>query len=787
MCEFYLDEMRDRFVQSLDQELVHPVNRVIRLSYAPAFRTWIPLLRTQIAGKHQVFSLDNLLNTSDLPIAEKQQSLGTAIFQKLIMLGLELLPCVGVFISITDTLIGVALTSYHFQLRRNDLQVLKDNLGLRSHQRKKQHRLKQVVFVPNYDELSEREQNYLQFLCYLIQRGYLGTTALVIGCAENVSCPIQTGATKSFPLEEAALLMRFPSDVSVKNIVEILNIIGIQHLPEVQSVLSNTPNTDLLQSIIDKLLDQAFSDETISRDEFNHFLRICSFLFEPFLQEDIEKNYPTRNRSAVDLIECALKNRLLLRENAAPEYCFIEYFIREFYQENSECTFPTEVYQTLFSYLENKYPYQYADIALLSAQIGLPPHEIESRCIIAWYHEHETLPARKRRKLQAVLESGEIGRVYTELYDKYRTLNSNFDDRLTELYQGALVQVEESNLSAAAKCCYLNLISAIAFEAGEPIDFFERILALYFAAFQDLKIFSRVNPQYVEYVVDVLLLSTGMEFSGTYKNSLERLSGLIDPQTKMPTIKRLRLFRLGNAVFGTSKGHEFTKIAYQQSGNYPYEHVLSAINYSASLLCKAQFRDARSVLDATKNEDKICRINKNTEISFKNNWLVAQAMDGGMHKKDVRKEFETLFQGLEGKNFSDSVIVQNNYAAALIWSAPKTCAPTARQILKRIIQAQEDEYHNFFAIHNMLILCCLTADIDNFHRWYLSLRVPYLLRSYDDYFITKFKILSENFHDCGSLQQIETALLPLKERFSELDSNFYRNSVLWGVIERWFE
>lgn len=784
----HLPEKRDEICRWVNRCLTKfPKERILMVSYAPAFREWMKPLKTNLAQKYQLILLSALFEQPVIQTNSSSNPIWKNLISKFLFFLVGLIPILGPLISGTQTMIEIARESYDFYLRNTDLQLLQDRLGLRAHRRRHPKKLKQIVFVPDYGALSDNEQNYLGFLAYLVQDGYLSSTALVIGHDIRDLCPIDAHHKKEVLLLKEMIYPYFGEKTQADHIIEILNIIGIGYFTQLKQIfLEKEQNDDLMQALIDALLKETMSEGVVNQSEFHHFLRLCSLLFEPFFQEDIEKNYPAKTLPADELIEYMLKSHIFLKQGHAPVYCFIEYFIRDFYRNNSVYTFPAEVYKTLFCYLKGKYPYQYADIALLSIHVGKTKKQTENYSIIAWYHEHDTMPQRKKEKLREVLCTSECGRLYIHLFDTYQRFDESFASTSIPECLQALEQVECHMLAPEAQCCYLNLIATIAFESGADEQLFLRILDCYFSAFYDLHIFSDYSDKYVEYIADALLLSVGIDLPFKYKDTLERLTTKIDFNGKMPPIKRLRLLRLGNVILSPSSGHLYTKKAYEESNDYPYEHILAAINYSASLLSKAEFSQAQKILDETKSNSKCYRINNSTEFSFENNRIISQVMNSSISKTAARTQFKQIFLKLKDAEFSDSIIVQNNYAAAIVYSAAKSYCKQAEKILLHISNSQDD-YHRFFALHNLLILYCLTGDKEQFINRRDYLQVPYLLRWYADFFHAKFDLLQENFDNCQSIRQIEEVLRPLTNQFSELNTTFYQLPVLWGVIERWFE
>lgn len=790
--------MANNFFENIEKDFYHSIidyikkkksNRVVYISYSPAFRIWMQNLQTNLSENYVIFRLEDLL-ADNFQFEQRPRSITKDIFLKIFQFLGGILPGIGIAFSGVNTVIEIANTTYQYCLTNSEIRILKDKLGLRVHKKKRKRELKRILFIPDFNQLSVTQQNYINLIEYLIQNNYISTVMLIVCQYQNEIKPINNAYVKELYLTVDMLNTFLGEKKKNAGLVEILNIVGIQYLNDLIKIFSSPSfNGHLVHSLIDLLLEKNLNEGQVNKDEFHRFLKLCSLLFEPFLQEDIEQNYKQENISADKLVEYALKSRLLYKEDYTLSYYFIEYFIRDFYRNVSEYTFSVQTYKNLFNYLKEKYPYQYTDIAILSKYIGLTNFQSVSYGIIAWYHEAQTIPKRKLNQLCNIINSNEVGEMYLKLQHIYCRLDTELDSFTLDLCKDSLTLIDNKELFLEAKCCYLNIIVTILFEINQESNasIFQHILQIYLDIFQKLKIFSKFNPRYSEYIADALLLSVDTQLPNKYKNSLERIASLLSKNiNNLPKAKMLKLCRLGNVIFSSSQGHKYTQKAYNESSNYPYENVLSAINYSASLLSKNNFDIAYNVLNDTLDTFLGLNFNTNTTISYENNFIIAKYYCGRISKKEALRQFKKIYNIICEVKFSDSIIVQNNYAAMNIINCSQETLAKAEEILKEII-LNKDNYHRFFAVHNLLVLSCLSQNKEKFLYYKEFFEVPYLLRKYEELFIRKIDLLYQNFNKCNTLYNISNILSILKEQFPEYQSSFHILPVLFGVIERWFE
>lgn len=98
-----------------------------------------------------------------------------------------------------------------------------------------------------------------------------------------------------------------------------------------------------------------------------------------------------------------------------------------------------------------------------------------------------------------------------------------------------------------------------------------------------------------------------------------------------------------------------------------------------------------------------------------------------------------------------------------------------------------DQYHSFYARHNIIVIFFLTKNPE-FWEEINRISIPYLLKHYGPIFLEKIKFLKENFEKDWNIDQLTSALrLHLKNSGFTNISHFYSLPILFGLIERWFE
>lgn len=786
-------KLKNKFISQFQEQLSEKKNkRIFRFVYSPAFREWLDEIHIDLAGHYKIFTLKDI--ECSVSPAREPQSLCKAIVLKLAIFVAGYMPKFGTWIGVASTVFDVAQEVYGYHIRDSELRKLGNMVRLRYYPSKRYHTLKYIVFIPDISDVTDEELHHIYFLYALIKRRFISSTALII-CRPDDSLPLDLSDEECdqenvFLLDDKTILDLFGPDIQSKNFTDVLNTIGIRYYPTIKSILSSDkPKADIVASLIDKLLEKTIKEGSVQKKEFHSFLKLCSLLFEPFVQGDIEQIYPHSKIPPDQLVEYALTSNLIKKDSESTNYYFIEYFIRDFYREHTQYTFSTQVYQDLYKYLESKYPYQYTDIAVLSQYIHISDEERQSKCIIAYYHESNVISQRKKQSLLTVMNrKGYIAcQTYLKLDELYRKLDQNKATDVSSIWKAALDLVKGGTLSSEAKCCMLGLIATVVFETETGDRLYQQILPQYSSLFVELNFFSQPNHQYIEYAVDAILCSVSLEVNYFTQNQLDRLLGRIDFHIEeLPTIKRLRLLRLGNIILkgDRDRAHQYTRRAYEQSEDFPVEHMLSAINYSASLLCMGSYKEALKVLEDTMLLE--FNINSNTDFSHKNNLLISQILSDSINKSTGRKSFKNLYTQVNRCGYSDAIIIKNNYAAALINSAAKTYQTEVEGLLREIMNTN-DKFHQFFASHNYLILCCLIRDKTTFENIHANVQIPKLFSTYSDFFNEKFQVLDRCFEECTSINQIESILKPLSDQFQDCCTPFYNSPVLWGVMERWFE
>ena len=111
-----------------------------------------------------------------------------------------------------------------------------------------------------------------------------------------------------------------------------------------------------------------------------------------------------------------------------------------------------------------------------------------------------------------------------------------------------------------------------------------------------------------------------------------------------------------------------------------------------------------------------------------------------------------------------------------------------KKMIKEILDTQ-DQYHIFFLQYNLLIYFYKSKKEDDFDFLYSQIKIPQLLKSYHDFFLDKIKEIKilKDHHKYLNDDQLKTELNKVYERYSDLRIGTYKEIILFGLIERWYE
>lgn len=759
--------------------------RVLTISYPKAYQQMMGELEYHLKGDYNVFDIKSITSEGDIPIKEKITRKALNVALSVIAFLLNFFGLLGIIINGLYTSVSIAKELFDLELKNSDVINLRRKLGLRRQTRRKRKKVRNIIYIDDYYGISSEDLKYVEFLSYLINENYIANTALIICIDEkNINPIIHSFNYKMESLEElVSEWLPGDSSISPDQLSDLFDIIGIQYYPYIKTLVLEKNNTlSKAQKIIEDIIKKALGETTFSSKEFTQFMHLCSLLFEPFILRDIEQLY-SGSMSIEKMIDKALTSKLLICNDN--NFFFLEFFIREYYRKRSIVNNGSAVEAEVFHYLCDKYPEKKTDIAFLASFLQLPNSEIESYLIAAWYHDSDTVSLKERDKLRTLLLKYEIAKEYLNLSEGLaKTKHVEDEASLVNRSKAFLDLVTESSLSYEAKCCCYHVIVSILFPLGINSTIMNKIIENYLDAFKHLKVMSRRDNRFVEYVADALMLAMSDGISSKQRDSLERLSSLITPGSYISVPKKYRIYRLGKALLKTSDC-DYTRLAYEDSENYPRQHILSSINYSASLITSDRSNIASEILREEIASGRTALIDDISISAIHNNLILSRLLSKEISPKSANKKFLKLLVDLKNRSFDDKKIIHNNYTSTLLLSN-RIDFPSIETELGELAN-DADIYHRFFTHHNLLIYYSLTGNEERFNYIKSKIEIPHLFRNHEQLFYDKFDAIEKDFEKCKSIDGIANVTRELRDRYYKEIEGFYLQPLLWGVIERWFE
>lgn len=184
------------------------------------------------------------------------------------------------------------------------------------------------------------------------------------------------------------------------HMIEIVNSIDVGFFDKINNFYKDKENISdkNIEDIINILIKS--KGYNFKKDELNHFLKICSLLFEEFNTKDLEnlediiKN-PYRellsNSKDALLLESVKLNSISSENIDGFGYRFTEMLFREYYQKNADIILDYISYDQIMDYLQEQYPTHYAELAISSLIMPLKKSKKLSYVIIAYYHIKNSL------------------------------------------------------------------------------------------------------------------------------------------------------------------------------------------------------------------------------------------------------------------------------------------------------------------------------------------------------------------------------------------------------------
>lgn len=766
-------------LECLFDKLSEKQNRVFKVCVSPAIQNYAKRIYTsQLCLKYN--TIDFLQLCQEKKLKETTPMKSTSEFIRSFFINLiSLHALLGPLITVSNILIEFS----QYKLCKKDISLLNSRLNFHTKPSKYYHKLKRVIIISDLSKLCDQDMDFLKCIIEMIRKKYLSTTAVVIlesvnslsdiNVDDNSQINVLIETNKSFVFNNNSY--KFQQDK-----IELLNRIGIDYV----DLISNNEKLNA-DKIVEQIINKLFESARVSKTgDIEHFLNLCSLLFEEFTLKDIETIEKISKLSSSNYVDLTLKSDILNERNR--HYKFHHKFIRSYYQNNANLNLTT--YEQLYNYLCTTYPDRYADIAIVSQCLKIDDNLVLSCNIMAYYQENATMENYKKNYIEVYLRKTKLGKLILELNAAYNADPMKLPNIKTECYK-LIVELKYSKLESYAKAASIAYASRILYEVENDIE----KLKFVEQKFRDIIVESRFlrypTIQSFRYILDYISFTTCIENCDKVDKIREKLSFILNKLSDQIVDKNLAIkyFRLGNAIYPYDyhKAKNMTQQAYLLTEDYPLEHILSCINYSTSLCLCGDYVTANSVL----NEDIILTMlekddfkDKMLQLSVLNNYIIIQfCID--KNKRKLYKKFNDLKTKVSHTLTSDSYIIFNNYICS---SMLNNKYHTHNNIImtKHILQCN-DKYHVFFLNHNLITWYYINNDKEMFNNILKSIEIPNLLSGYEEFFKDKFNWLGENWGYC--LEKLESELNIWSNDIYQKELFYYSKPYLFGFIERWFE
>lgn len=752
-------------------------HRICKIRYSYAFENYLRDKLSLLQKEFNVYTIDNLFGESSKNSANKSKLLDWLLGLAKNLLGLE--PTYGmvftIFFSVADTI------SF---LKMSDLEKLREHLQLKEKPHKKYRKLKNILVIKNCSYLNKEEIKKVHFIKELIKKKYILNTLLII--CEPLDLPsnlvVNNDAVYTIELDNDFLNTICGFRVE-DNYLKLINVLGIEYAEYITNLDTSTANNNEL--LVQKFIKDILQKEGYDEDErLLDFLKLCSLLFDVFSYEDIENVSGIKGICCEVELKKSVDSRLI--ENTVPnEYRFLMEFLRKYYQGHAQF-YGSDVKRKILSYLKEKYPSKYTDLALASILASNSDAEKISLCLKSIYYDKKTTAIYKMKQISEYLSQTPYVTLVNipQLNNVYDTLNYSKTDAKQLCMQSFLGLSDLNFLSSEDKLIGLSSIAKVSYELM-PQEFLKKIDELYRKLLRDIRI-SATYKNYPSFIFDYLVFSTCIEDSFETTQVVQRLVTYIR-KTSLSLEMDIKFSRLGNALFYNdyNEGLTLTKRAYNLSEGYPIERKYSAINYSCSLGMCGEYEEAYKILRKEFNNTFFMK--NAVAISATNNYIIISYLS---HSKDATwlvNKVSALNKMVDEYEFSDQQIINNNLLAAYIVENTIANSTKIIELSKHMFSMEKDIYHLFFMHHNMMVYYFLSGDLDNFKRERDLYIVPGLLAPYSDFLISKAAFLEENINNNWNVEQLQKQLSQWSECYFEKKYTLYKYPILFGFIERWFE
>jgi hypothetical protein len=662
-------------------------------------------------------------------------------------------------------------------------------------------KMTRIIIVEDYNKLSDKEFDLLKTISYFIQAKQLLNIGIIIQCSEEEKwdTSLMDIPSENFDITMEDLNFLTSNEIIFKPyVLQLAQKLGIPFFEKysdiiIRSIQASDEDYDtMLQKIVDKMLAISHQQSQIDQGELDNFLKYCSLFINSFTKFDIEDVF---DEKSLNFLNPALQAKVLDNQQE-DTYLFMEEAIKLFFYNRARREVPSQIVGKLYKHINKNYPYEYIYLAHLVEMFSRDREEIISAYIVAYcYTKKEGLFQQRLQLLSAISKYSPEYR-YLECIEMFRDHTSYEINMIKEMVESLLNNAKLSSLTVLAKLCFYCSVAIYYYEHELNQSVLENLHNEIFVSLNQLNENNCNNLPYWknEFNMNLILLTTVLKnpYSKAKRNAQKSIGKMIEyfELHKEKEMKNyLKLLRLGNAIYpeDIEKGMLFTEKAFTLSmgkEDWVVDHELSKINYSYSLIYLGQYSKAFELLKAKPSID-LSLINQDTQLSFKNNYWVAGRLSNRFSLPRVIKEFNGLLKEAGNSNSSDVMIIRNNAAAALL----KNNHEKAIEMLEYVI-SHGDSYHQFYALHNLLSFYFEAGDVDNYNHTIIKIKASDdpLIQPFQSFFNDKFQIMLLLMKEELTFTEKENRLLYImNERYPSPGYAYFKNLILYGGIERWFE
>ena len=270
----------DKFLSKLSNNS----ERVICINFPTSLYKVILFLIDKLKLKYKVIYFEDISDGS-VDMGLEKESIFRKISAEIINFLVEMNPVVG-FI---DFIANIALEIANHQITRSQIESLKKIFFI--HQKPKKHKkLKKIFVVNNFSILQSEDASFINFIGLLIKGGYITDTTLLIISDSNMQPDNFFDGLYTFNVqltkEDYNILLG--TERPSPHMIEIVNSIDVGFFDKINNFYKDKENISdkNIEDIINILIKS--KGYNFKKDELNHFLKICSLLFEEFNTKDLE-------------------------------------------------------------------------------------------------------------------------------------------------------------------------------------------------------------------------------------------------------------------------------------------------------------------------------------------------------------------------------------------------------------------------------------------------------------------------------------------------------------------